>query len=427
MADLLRVFTTLLADLRTSLPQAGASLAEMEELLSDGAAASAAQQVIEAKRRSAKLAEVPDADLWRALSDSLVEASKEDEGGAPAKARDNFERRLDVLASEADRAWLISIPVGAEAGGEVVETLATASAARVIISTADDSQLTGVRFTRACQRFGVTTSNPLPTLPGRTPALFVVAARGAEETAVRQATRSLNVSRDALRFATHLQAGRADFDSPPHTNVHTPLTDVVLLDTARKSFHTRIERNVDSALGNVDALKNAKVRALYDRAAHVLEACPEDSRKQVDLIWRIARSIRIFSRAVGVSNRDLRFLLMVIALETILNQSDAPIAEALSEYGALLTQADVDKRVNLRRELKGAYGVRSKFVHEGRLPSEQLDEEKLRHTSSLVFRTWAEIMRLLLPFGEARLTDKDFFDKLVKLKFGATFDESFTS
>jgi Apea-like HEPN len=426
MADLLPVFTTLISDLRTSLPQTDVSLSEVEDLLYEGAAASTAQQIIEVKRRSEKLAEVSDADLWRALTESLVEASKANEKEAATVARDDFEKRLAALASEADRGWLISIPVNADGGGDVAESLAT-TALRVVVFTTGDEHQMAARFAKACQQFGETLPGATPPLSGQSPALFVVAARGTEQTAVRQAMRSLNVSRDALRFATHLQLGRTDLDPPQHAKDQTFLTDVILLDTAKKNFHTRIVRNVDASLGTVDALNNGKVRTLYDRVARILEACPEDSRKQIDLIWRLARSIRIFSRAVGASNRDLRFLLMVIAFEAVLNRSDAPIAEALSEYGALLTKIGIGDRVDLARELKAAYKVRSLFVHEGRLPSEQLDEEKLLRTSSLVFRTWAETMRRLLPFGEQRLTDKDFFDKLVRLKFGSSFEEAFTS
>jgi Apea-like HEPN len=425
MADLLSLFTNLLSDLRTSFAKSGASFSEIEELLYGGTAASMAQKLIDEKRQKGKLAEVSEADLWRALIESIVEAASADAANAPMVASDSFEKRLTALASEANRNWLISIPVDAEAHDAIVESLTTAAALRIIVIATDEPEMSR-RFGMACQKFGETA--PTATLPlrGHSPAVFVISGRGGKETALRQAVRSLNVSRDALRVATHLQPGKIDLDSPSHVNAQTNLTDVVLFDIAQKRFHDKIERNLDTVLGPVEALNNAKVRALYDRAARVLERCPEDARKQPDLIWRIARSIRIFSRAVGVSNRDLRFLLTVIAYEAVLNRSDAPIAEALSEYGALLTQDGVDYRVERARELKVAYKVRSLFVHEGRLPSEQLDEDNMRKISRLVFHTWAETMRRLLPFADQRLTDKDFFDRLVQLKFGATFDDVFT-
>jgi hypothetical protein len=429
MADLLAVFTTLLYDLRTSLPKADASPAEVEDALSAGAPASTAQQIFEAKRRSPKFTEVSDEDLWHALTESLVEALKADEKAAPAIAQSNFDKLLTTIASEANRVWLVIIPANGEGDTEIADVLSTAAADRIIVAASHDADQLDVRFAKACERFGATVpTSALPTSVEAS-ALFVVETRGAEASATRQALRSLNVGRDALRISVHLQPGKTDLDQAQQSDAQTSLTDIVLLDTARRQFATKIERNIDTLLGPVAELSNAKVRALYDIAARILEACSEDTpaKKQIDLIWRLARSIRIFSRAVGVANLDIRFLLTLVAFETVLNRADAPIAEALSEYGALIAASGVGERVELAKELKSAYNLRSRFVHEGRLPSEQLDEEKLRRASSIVFRTWAEIMRRFLPLGDQRLTDEVFFGKLVRLKFGATFEETFTS
>jgi hypothetical protein len=73
--------------------------------------------------------------------------------------------------------------------------------------------------------------------------------------------------------------------------------------------------------------------------------------------------------------------------------------------------------------LKGAYDARSRFVHDGQIPSEQLGEEKFTQYETLVFRTWTGVVRALLPHGEAGWSDDAFFERLVKLKFGGTWKD----
>jgi hypothetical protein len=191
---------------------------------------------------------------------------------------------------------------------------------------------------------------PSAISPAPTSALFITSVVGAEDPAIRQAKRKLATGRDALRFAIHVQSGAL---GPLHQEVAgSPSSDVWLLEQPGKVAVSRIARLGDVALGStIAALADPKMRKLFDIAARVLEACPEGGRDRQDLAWRLARSIRVFSRAVVASNRDLRFLLLLVAFEAVLSRKDSAIAESLSEVGALVASTSVDDRVNLARSL----------------------------------------------------------------------------
>jgi hypothetical protein len=69
--------------------------------------------------------------------------------------------------------------------------------------------------------------------------------------------------------------------------------------------------------------------------------------------------------------------------------------------------------------------MRSKLVHEGRMPSDYFGDEHLRSAEDAVFRTWRAITQQVLPQAEAFLNSDHYFEGLRKLKFGATWPEAF--
>ena len=426
MADLLPLFKTLVSNVRTSVSLVDVSFTEIEDALSEGVANSTALEILQAKRRSPKFTQVSDEDFWRSLASSLIETANTDDTTAPAATQTSFDKLIEICAAQANRRWLVAIPVTGDGAGEIVQLLSTASVERVFVTRPANQDQLKKQFAKAGELFGIT--SPLPSIQGTIDSsLLIVEARGTEALSLRQALRSLNVSRDASRLAVHLQDGRTNLDPAPLADEQSSLTDVLMLDVDKRKFQSIIERNIDTSLGTISLLNNAKVRAVYDTAARILEACPEDTpvKNQINLIWRLARSIRVFSRAVGSANADVRYLLMIVALETLLNRADAPMTESFSEYGALIAATGIESRVQLVKQLKAAYNLRSKFVHEGRLPSEQLDQAGFAATVAIVFRTWTELMKQLLPLGEARVVDAEFFARLVTLKFGASFEQAF--
>jgi hypothetical protein len=127
------------------------------------------------------------------------------------------------------------------------------------------------------------------------------------------------------------------------------------------------------------------------------------------------------------SNRDLRFLLLLVAFEAVLSRKDSAIVESLSEVGALLASKGVDDRVNLARSLKRAYDLRSRFVHAGNIPSERLGETELAQAEGVVFRAWVAVMRRLVTLTDAALSDEMLFEGFTRLKFGASWSDAFAS
>ncbi|HZH32556.1 MAG TPA: hypothetical protein VEY11_17460 [Pyrinomonadaceae bacterium] len=389
-----------------------------------------AQQIIDGERANQKVADAQESDLWEALAESLGESFTAGGGGAARgdanAARNSFVARLKAIAEEANRRWLVALPVNSDLRAGTVSELSTVSTPRVIIAACETQAQLDAQFEEACRIIGVpapakgASTLPLPTRP-----LFVALTQGAPEPAYRKGVRSFYVGRDGLRFVEYVHDPHKKLGAVGVGDVSEPILDAWLLEIGGSEVRRMTLRQVDVSLGAVELGRDPRKLELYDAGARIMEMYPEDAsnKLQKSLGGRLARSLRIFSRAVMQTNRDLRFLLILVAFEALLNRKDSPIAEALAEYGALLTESGVEERARLARDLKGAYDARSRFVHDGQIPSEQLGEEKFAQYEALVFGTWAGVVRALLPHGEAGWSDDAFFERLLKLKFGATWKD----
>jgi Apea-like HEPN len=433
MAKSSELFEALLETLRPAMP-AGVShdlcVSTVREQLADESASITAQQIIAAERTNQKVTDAPESDLWDALVESLCEtlqsAAVGTVSGDANTARTLFVARLKVIAEEANRRWLIAVPVNVDLHMGAASELSTVNTQRVVIAACETQVQLETQIENACRVIGV----PAPakgalTLPLPTQPLFVALTQGAPEPAYRKGMRSFYVGRDGLRFVEYAHDPQKDLGPVNIGDVYEPLLESWLIEVDGREVKRKTLLQVDVSLGAIELERNPKKFELYDASARVMEMYPEDAstKLQKSLGGRLARSIRIFSRAVVQTNCDLRFFLILVAFEALLNRKDSPIAEALAEYGALLTADGVEERSLLARELKSAYDARSRFVHDGQIPSEQLGEEKFAQVETLVFRTWAGTVRALLPQGEAGWSDDVFFEKLVKLKFGATWKE----
>ena len=433
MAKSSELFEALLETLRPMIP-AGVShdlcVSVIREQLSDENALATAQQIIDNERANLKLMDSPESDLWDAVVESLCETFQSAGAGAVSSdgntARTSFVARLKAIVDEANRRWLIAVPVNVDLQADAVSALSTVNTQRVVIAACETQEQLDAQLENACRVIGV----PAPvrgslTLPFPTQSLFVAVTQGAPEPAYRKGMRSFYVGRDGLRFVEYVHDPQKDLGPANAGDVYEPVLDAWLIEVAGREVKRKTLRQVDVSLGAIELERNPKKFELYDACARIMEMHPEDAptRLQKSLGGRLARSVRIFSRAVVQNNRDLRFFLILVAFEALLNRKDSPIAEALAEYGALLTVSGVEERARLARELKSAYDARSRFVHDGQIPSEQLGDEKFAQVETLVFRTWAGIVRALLPHGEEGWSDDVFFEKLVKLKFGAKWKE----
>jgi hypothetical protein len=433
MAKSPELFEALLETLRPMMP-AGVShnlcVAIIREQLGDENALVTAQQIIDNERANLKLMDSPESDLWDAFVESLRETLQGSGVGIVSgdgnSARTAFIGRLKAIAEEANRRWLILVPVNVDLHSDAVTELSTVKTPRVVIAACETQGQLEVQLENACRVIGVSppTSGPL-TLPLPTQPLFIALTQGAPEPAYRKGMRSFYVGRDGLRFVEYALDPQKDLGAVNAGDVYEPLLDVSLIEVGGREVKRKTLRQMDVSLDTVELARNPKKLELYDAGARIMELYPENSsiKLQKSLGGRLARSLRIFSRAVVQTNRDLRFFLILVAFEALLNRKDSPIAEALAEYGALLTADGIEERARLARELKSAYDARSRFVHDGQIPSEQLTEEKFAQVETLVFRTWAGVVRALLPHGEDEWSDDVFFEKLVRLKFGAKWKE----
>jgi hypothetical protein len=383
-------------------------------------------EILQDERKAHGAVETSDSEAWDSLAASLSDAMKGDPNEARNIARSALTKRLKVLAADLRRRWIAVLPVQAtiDADSDVTNVLSTAESVRVVVAPSATAAELSEKLRRALEHFQATSPSPVPPAPMS--ALFITSVVGSEDAAIRQAMGRLATGRDALRFAVHVQSG--DLGPLRHEVDRSPLSDVWLLEQPGKSAVSRIARLGDVALGStILELADPKMRKLFDIAARVLEACPEAGRDRKELAWRLARSIRVFSRAVVESNRDLRFLLLLVAFEAVLSRKDSAIAESLSEVGALVASTGVDDRVNLARALKHAYDMRSRFVHAGQIPSERLGETELAQAEVVVFRTWVAVMRRLVALTDAAIADEALFDGFTRLKFGASWSDVFAS
>jgi hypothetical protein len=426
MPDVVVLITSLLNSLRAEASPDATSVAE---LLGAEAVSLIAQQIIEAERKAHHVDDANEADLADALVSALLAGLQSDPKSAATVARSALSKRLKLIASGATHHWLVLIPIRADlrSGVEIFDSLSTAEQIRVVLGpSATSSQLTA-HLRKAQERIGTAAEgSPRESLLA-TP-LFVLRATGSEDSAIRQGFEALAVARDALRFATHIRLGAANPGPLAQPDSHSTLLDVVLMETPGRTVITSTTRNKDVEIGSLGELDNPKTRTLYDNAARLLERYPEGpvKKNKGDFAWRLARSIRIFSRAMQQDNRDLRFLLLLVALEAVLNRSkDSPITEMMADIGALVGASSVDERLNLARNIKSAYGDRSKFVHQGLLASDARGDEGLAEVEQVVFGTWASVMRRLMPIAEDGLSDDEVFQRFAMIKFGAPLDDAF--
>jgi hypothetical protein len=94
---------------------------------------------------------------------------------------------------------------------------------------------------------------------------------------------------------------------------------------------------------------------------------------------KILRGIEIFGISQTTQNNDIRFIMLISALETILLTNDDKdyLGLKLAEKSAFLIEDEGPKRLKIYKLVKGLYGKRSKLVHEGNRDIEMRDLELL--------------------------------------------------
>src|ERR1051325_9675688 len=121
MAKSSELFEALLGALRPAAPvDAGIELclATVREQLGDEDALHTASQIIDIERANQKVTDAQESDLWEALAESLCESLRNSGAGSVTgdadAARASFVARLKVIAEEANRRWLVALPVNVD-------------------------------------------------------------------------------------------------------------------------------------------------------------------------------------------------------------------------------------------------------------------------------------------------------------------------
>jgi hypothetical protein len=94
---------------------------------------------------------------------------------------------------------------------------------------------------------------------------------------------------------------------------------------------------------------------------------------------KILRGIEIFGLSQSTQNKDIRFIILISALETILlTKTDKDyLSLKLAEKSAFIIEEEGLDRLRIYKLVKGLYGKRSGLVHEGNRDIEVRDLDKL--------------------------------------------------
>lgn len=123
-------------------------------------------------------------------------------------------------------------------------------------------------------------------------------------------------------------------------------------------------------------LQETQLRRVKQLGFDVIWRCFESrSTKAGALSERVRRAVTWFDKAVSFTEPDAQFVGLATALETLLvSRSDvsnpfstwSSISQQLADRCALLLGEGVDSAIQIARDVKELYGVRSKIVHDGK-------------------------------------------------------------
>jgi hypothetical protein len=378
-----------------------------------------------------------DAEQWQALLAALSAGlcTQSDQAVAVAAAR--LQAEFSAIVSSKGKKWLAFIPL---TGAHYGQTNVSFGLDTLKIPCAILPALSGVARANAlqeiAQRFAAET--PGPNESQLQLVTFVSVCSGPLSHAAQEAVAHLAVVRDAVPYAHLVTAGAPGFgpgaDRRHDANAIRRL-EVLLCPMAGGIPSIEPVWSADVSL-DVDALiyRAAQWRMWYDRAVRLLVMLPETHTAGVSptVGSRLTRSIRVISRATSQSNPDLRFLLCLVALETLVSVKHEDIAQSVADIGARVMARDAAERHKVFRDLKEAYDIRSRFVHAGEIPSLVLEARVFEQFQSLVLTVWCEVSRRFFDLVDRGLTEKqlstglDDFRGIAQFRYGAPWEEAFS-
>jgi len=296
-----------------------------------------AKPIIESTKKALKAVNLEDEDMVEALINALDTGLTAPAKHIVSKVKGDFNKNLKAIIEGTSTYWLVVLPIEADVKHDLEDYISTANGLRVVISPSTSENELRTKLNKACQKLETAFTLDLAELPNPSTAFLLVYTSGLAQLALDKAKEQAHICRDAFRFAEHVNRKVSGLGPLWATTVSSSIKDVYMFRKNKKA-EKKIVRREDFKFDGLDLLHDRKVRKLYDIAARLLEDHPESTApdKQLGFHWRLARSIRTFSRAVAECNQDVRFLLLLVAFEALVNRKDSPIAEAFAEYGALI-------------------------------------------------------------------------------------------
>ena len=379
----------------------------------------------------------PEGEQWQALFVALAAGLCAPSDQAMAVAAECLQAEFSAIVSSKGKKWLAFIPLTGTHYGQTsvsfdLETLKVPCAILPALSgTARANALQEI-----AQRFAAET--PSPNESQLQQVTFVSVCSGPPSQAAQEAVAHLAVVRDAVRYAHLVTAGAPGFGPGAGRRYDANAIrrlEVLLCPMTGGTPSMEPVWSADVSL-DVDAViyRAAQWRMWHDRAVRLLVTTPDTSTAGSSPIVgpRLTRSIRVISRASSQSNLDLRFLLCLVALETLVSVTHEDIAESVADVGARVMARDAAERHKVFRGLKDAYDTRSRFVHAGEIPSLVLEARVFEQLQVLVLTVWCEVSRRFFDLVDRGLTAKqlsmglDDLRGIAQFKYGAPWEEAFS-
>lgn len=134
-----------------------------------------------------------------------------------------------------------------------------------------------------------------------------------------------------------------------------------------------------------------------------------DIEPKNELEQTVFDALMLYSNAALVPPLAEKLLYMFAALESILLRDEKEsVTEAVAERLAYVAADDPDSRIAVKKSVKKAYGVRSRFVHHGKREDDDL--------SIFFMHSWTGLMRLAERASRHK-TKIDLLDELERYKY----------
>jgi len=337
VASIENILDKLLDAIRPRLGSRVATPGLVEEVFPDISMEDKVKELIGRQTTASGAKGATDGERWQALFAALVAGLNAQPGQAVTVAAKNLQAEFSAIASGLSSKWLAFVPLTTSGYNKNIVSfeLETMNVPCAILPA-----LSGANLSNALQEIGQRFDVAVPSADESQfqKCSFVTLCHGTVKHAAEEALSLLAAVRDAIRYARLVMTESSSFRPGAHAFTSTDSIrrfEVILHPTDGGKPNVEPLWDADVSV-DVETLMpgNARWREWYDRAVRLLMtvAVPQGTGSAATIGPRLARSLRIMARASSQENLDIRFLLCLVALETLASVSKESIAESV--YGA---------------------------------------------------------------------------------------------